>query len=38
LVYTYQEWEEKTKQDEAFYESIITDGLVIQGNLPMIKK
>jgi len=38
LVYTHQEWEEKTKQDEAFYESIITDGLVIQGNLPMIKK
>jgi len=38
LVYSYQDWEEKAKQDEAFYESIITDGLVIQGNLPVIKK
>jgi len=38
LVYNYQDWEEKAKQDEAFYESIITDGLVIQGSLPVIKK
>ncbi len=38
LVYTSPEWEEKAKQDEAFYESIITDGIVIQGNLPMIKR
>ena len=38
LVYSYQDWEEKAKQDEAFYESIITDGLVTQGNLPVIKK
>lgn len=38
LVFTYQDWEEKAKQDEAFYESIIAEGLVIQGNLPVIKK
>ena len=38
LVYGYQDWEEKAKQDEAFYESIITEGLAIQGNLPVIKK
>lgn len=37
-VFTYQDWEEKAKQDEAFYESIIADGLVIQGNLPVIRK
>jgi len=38
LVYGYQDWEEKARQDKAFYESTITDGLVVQGNLPVIKK
>jgi hypothetical protein len=38
LVFTAQEWEDRARQDEAFYESIIADGLVIQGNLPLIKK
>jgi len=38
LVYSYQDWEEKAKQDDAFYESIITDGLIIQGSLPVIKR
>ena len=38
LAFSYQDWEEKSKQDEAFYESVIADGLIIQGNLPVIKK
>ncbi len=38
LVFSPEQWEEKAKRDEAFYESVITDGVVIQGSLPMIKK
>jgi len=38
LAFSYQDWEEKAKQDEAFYESIIADGLVVQGSLPVIRK
>ena len=38
LVFSPQEWDEKAKRDEAFYEGIITEGIVIQGNLPVIKK
>ncbi len=38
LIFSYQDWEDKAKQDQAFYESIITDGLVVQGALPVIKK
>jgi len=38
LVFSPQEWDEKARQDAAFYESVVADGLVIQGNLPLIKK
>ncbi len=38
LALTQQEWEKKAKQDEAFYESIITNSIVIQGNLPLVEK
>jgi len=37
LIYTLHEWEEKTKKDKAFYERILVDGIVFQGNLPVVK-
>jgi len=38
LIYTPQEWEEKSKKDKAFYERILVDGIVLQGNLPVVKQ
>jgi len=38
MIFTPQQWEEKARVDEAFYENIITEGLVINGNVPVIKK
>ncbi len=38
LIYTPHEWEEKTKKDKAFYERILVDGIVLQGNLPVVKQ
>ena len=37
LIYTLHEWEEKAKKDKAFYERILIDGIVLQGNLPVVK-
>ena len=37
LMYTPQDWEEKTRSDRAFYERILTDGIVLQGSLPVVK-
>ncbi len=37
LMYTYTEWEEKAKKDRAFYERILIDGIVLQGNLPVVR-
>lgn len=37
LIYTLHEWEEKAKRDKAFYERILVDGIVFQGNLPAVK-
>ncbi len=37
LIYTPHEWEEKAKRDRAFYERILVDGIVLQGNLPVVK-
>lgn len=36
LVYSPQEWEEKTKKDRAFYERILIDGITLNGNLPVV--
>jgi predicted nucleotidyltransferase len=36
LTYTQAEWEEKAKKDRAFYERILIDGIVLQGNLPVV--
>jgi len=38
LIYTLHEWEEKAKKDKAFYERILIDGIVFQGNLPVVKQ
>lgn len=37
LMYTQTEWEEKAKKDKAFYERVLIDGIVLQGNLPVVK-
>ncbi len=37
LIYTPHEWKEKAKKDNAFYERILIDGIVLQGNLPVVK-
>jgi len=37
LIYTPHEWEEKAKTDKAFYERILVDGIVLRGNLPVVK-
>jgi len=37
LVYTPHDWEEKARSDRAFYERILTDGIVLQGILPVVK-
>jgi predicted nucleotidyltransferase len=37
LNYTQTEWEEKAEKDRAFYERILIDGIVLQGNLPVVK-
>lgn len=38
LIFTLHEWEEKAKKDKAFYERILVDGVVLQGNLPVVKR
>jgi len=38
LTYIPQEWEEKAEKDKAFYERILVDGVVLHGNLPVVKK
>jgi len=37
LVCKPREWEEKARSDRAFYERILTDGIVLQGSLPVVK-
>lgn len=37
FVYELHEWEEKAKKDRAFYERILIDGILLQGNLPVVK-
>jgi len=37
LVYAPRDWEEKARSDRAFYERILTDGIVLQGGLPVVK-
>jgi len=37
LVYEPHEWEKKAKEDKAFYERILIDGISLQGNLPVVK-
>jgi len=37
LVYEPHEWDEKAKEDRAFYERILIDGIALQGNLPVVK-
>lgn len=37
LTCTQIEWEEKARKDRAFYERILIDGIVLQGNLPVVK-
>ncbi len=38
LTHSPKEWEEKAKIDKAFYERILVDGVVLQGNLPVMVK
>lgn len=37
LVYAPHEWEEKAVKDRSFYERILTDGIPLQGSLPVVK-
>jgi len=37
LVYEPHEWEEKAKEDRAFYERILIDGIPLQGSLPVVR-
>jgi predicted nucleotidyltransferase len=37
LTYTQTEWEEKARKDRPFYERVLIDGVVLQGNLPVVK-
>jgi predicted nucleotidyltransferase len=37
LMYTQSEWEEKARKDRAFYERVLIDGVVLQGNFPVVK-
>jgi len=37
LAYEPHEWEEKAEKDRAFYKRILTDGIPLQGNLPVVK-
>jgi predicted nucleotidyltransferase len=37
LTYTQIEWEEKARKDRPFYERVLIDGVVLQGNLPAVK-
>jgi len=36
LVYSPSEWEEKAKRNKPFYERVLIDGVVINGNLPVV--
>jgi predicted nucleotidyltransferase len=37
LVYASRQWEEKAKEDKAFYERILVDGVMLHGSLPVVK-
>lgn len=38
ILFDPQEWEEKAEEDEAFYERVLVDGIVLQGTLPVVSK